>query len=245
MLEGSVLSSAEFKTWSEKVVLYLGVTTHVKGDKDQEVWSEKGGQGWPYLVFLSADGEVLSKSPERSIAGFDAGLKASEKFLALKKKAADGDAAAKLEVFLKDLEFGNVKVADGAAQYKKMEGLDDGTRKKIEGLLADAEVRALSAAVNKKAEEMGEPTQDQIRELLMGLGKQFLEMHKAGRIPASQRERTSFWVRIMDAAEASKDAATFETALKGFKEAVGGDQRYAKTIQMHEERLQKLKGDAK
>jgi len=227
-------------------VLYLNVTTHVEGDKDQDLLGQKGGGGFPYLIVMDADGKVMAKHQgARTTEGFEATLKTATEFADARKKAAEGtDAGAKLEVFTKDLEFGNYGAADARKAYEALGTVGDAEKTKIEGLLAVLEIREVMAAINKKAEKVGDaPDKDaQFKLLRIEAGKKFMEMNKAGRVPGAGTNETSmFWSFILEAAEDAKDVAAFEAGLAKLKDLYASNPQAQKFIQDKEAILQKMK----
>lgn len=52
-------------------MLFLHVTTGMKGGRYDDLLREKGGYGFPYLVFMDATGDVLLEHEgPRTVAGF-------------------------------------------------------------------------------------------------------------------------------------------------------------------------------
>ena len=98
-IEEGVFSDPAFAEWSKEVVLLCHVTTGIKTDPHQDLLAKKGGQGFPYLVFLDAEGEVIAAHEgEQTVAGFREGLGKARAFLDLRKKAEAGDKAARFQV---------------------------------------------------------------------------------------------------------------------------------------------------
>ncbi|MCE9582770.1 MAG: hypothetical protein K8T20_09780 [Planctomycetes bacterium] len=222
------------------------MTTHVEGDKDQDLLGEKGGNGFPFLIFMDADGNTVAHHEgQRTSEAFLASLATADEFSALRKKAAGGDAAAKLEVFMKDLEFGNMKYEAAKAAADKLGDAAKEKKAEIDGLLAGLEYKDILAGVNKKAEAMGQPTPEQIKVLRVEAGKGFTAMLKAGHVPAAEEDKQTFYMLMLDSAEDAKDAATFEKALAAVKEMLSGNPQAGKFISDKEEILKTLKGNDK
>ena len=67
-LESSVLSTPEFKKFSEKHVMFLNIMTRIRGYPDDDLLRAVGGRGFPTLVVLDSSGEVVAKPATRSVA---------------------------------------------------------------------------------------------------------------------------------------------------------------------------------
>lgn len=210
-------------------MLFCHVTSQVQTDKHDQLLSQKGGTGFPYLAFLDAEGNVLAKHMGmREVAGFSATAKTAAAFVDLKKKAENGDKAAKSELLVQQLELGHLSADDARAKMKDV-ALSAEQKAKVEALLANAEVQDVLKTV----------TQDKATRV--AAGKKFLELKKAGKpAPAGEREFQSYWIFIMDAAEADKDARTFEEAYEALKKKYGPNMSPQFT-KMTEDRLAKLK----
>ena len=102
-----------FKKWSEGVVLFLHNTSRVETDKHQKLLGKKGGGGFPYLVVLDSNGDVLTKIPgkDRTVDGFTEAVSAAKETKAriadLRKKAEEGNTAKK-KLFSIQLELGHL-----------------------------------------------------------------------------------------------------------------------------------------
>jgi hypothetical protein len=77
--------------------------------------SEKGGEGFPYVCFLTAEGDVLAKPSynKLTVEGFQATLADEVRaYLDLQHKAATGDEQAVVEFFLMRFELGALPVQE-------------------------------------------------------------------------------------------------------------------------------------
>ncbi len=220
-MESGPLSGDEFGDFASKVVLYLNVTSHVKTDADQDLLGAKGGSGFPYLVFLAADGKILAKHNyprPRTADGFGETLEEAEAAVALRAKAAGGDADAVREVFGQDLEYGNLTAKEATAAVAGMKNLAAEDKARYDGLIANLEFREIMAGINKKAEELGDAlTPDAIKGLQADAGKQFIAMWTAKRIPSGEQERRTFYVFLGIGGEAEKDSAALEASIEEMK----------------------------
>ncbi|KAF0244541.1 MAG: hypothetical protein FD180_2430 [Planctomycetota bacterium] len=220
----------------------LHVTTHVDGDKDPDLLSEKGGGGFPFLVFLDAEGRVAAqhKGP-RTAEAFLGTMETATAFGELRKKAEGGDAAAQTEVFEKDLGMGNISSKDGRAAVEKMKDLSEEKKADYDGKLIGIEVKETVSEVSKKTKGLTPDDKPAIKKIQAESGRKFIEMKKAGRIPTGDQEMQPFWIFIMEAAEEAKDAALYEEALAPLKEKFGQSPQAKKFFAERDETLAKLK----
>jgi hypothetical protein len=211
-------------------VLYCNIMSRVQGDKDQDLLQEKGGTGFPYMIFMDAEGNILAKHDgSRDAAGFsDTGKKVAS-FLDLRKKAEKGDKAAKIDYLIAQLELDHVKPDEAEKQLKALGKPSKDQQAKWDGALANAAVLEIAKAVRSK---------DGVKEA----GKKYYDMHQAGKpAPSGERAMQIYWIWMMEAAEELKDAATFETALKALKAKFGTLPDAQQFFTEKEETLKKLK----
>ncbi|MBI2898796.1 MAG: hypothetical protein HYY17_01285 [Planctomycetes bacterium] len=201
----------------------------MKEDKHQNLLSEKGGSGFPHLVFMDSGGTVLTEAGDRSVAGFAQAAKQAQANLELKKKGDAGDEKAKYDFLLLEIGMRTVKASEARKRLGEIKSLTDDQKKRAEDLLVDLDVA-------ETAETAGRDLKTRIE-----AGKKFAEMDKAGRVPKGDREFQAFYIFMMDYAESQKDAAMFEKAFGILKDKYG-DRMNKKFRDTNEERLKKLKG---
>ena len=56
-----MLSTEEFATWSKKVVLFLHNTSRCDDEPYPNLLKEKGGNGFPTMSYLAADGRLMTQ----------------------------------------------------------------------------------------------------------------------------------------------------------------------------------------
>ena len=194
-LERGPLSEASFAEFGERAVLFCHVTSRVDDDPYQDLLSEKGGPGFPYLVMMDEQGDLLAKHSLMEMPSLDtigAMIDKSVDFMALKAKADAGDKTAKIEVQLASIEmatsYENGKKAFEAAQ--KLEGFDAVSKDRL-----DLEFNSVLEAL---------PRTDNQEELIRTAGKQLVAMREAGKIPEGPMS-LSFWGILMSYAELNHD----------------------------------------
>jgi hypothetical protein len=217
--------------FSKDYVMFCHITTHIKGEKHESLLEEKGGQGFPHIVFMDSDGAVLAvHEAERSPAAFSTTGEKAKSFVTLKKKAASGDKAAKVDFVLAQLELGQIKPADAEAQLKDIK-LTKEQQAKFDGELVNASVMEIVKGIESEDEAKA-------------AGKKFFEMQKAGKPgPTSEQAVQPYYILGMNAAEEAKDAAVFEKNLNALKAKFGSNAQAKKFFEAKEKKLAELKGE--
>ena len=207
-MEASALSAAEFAEFGKKAVLFCHVTSRVDADKYQNLLSERGGQGFPYLAYLDADGALIGAPKGRDVAAFDAGLTdaaASAKAWADEvKKLSAGSNADKIELVIKRVDRGELKVEEAREALKPLGEMSSDQRAKFNGIVADGEVMRILSAVKP-------PTTPAEREKVVSeLAGQFAAMEKDGLVPNKPANQMNFFGLMFETASQKKDLARME-----------------------------------
>ncbi|MCE9582525.1 MAG: hypothetical protein K8T20_08540 [Planctomycetes bacterium] len=203
------------------------MTTHIENEPHDKLLEEKGGGGFPTILILDADGNMIGRHVgERTVAEFDKRVAKAVAYLAAKKKAADGDKSAGIDVAIADLELGTVTAEEAKKKIAALGPPTPEQQAQLDGVLVNAEVTAVMTAAGK----------DKI-----AAGKKFAEMKTAGRIPSGYKETDTFYSRILDYAESEKDAKLFEEALGKLKEKFASNPNTKKFFEGKDAILQKLK----
>jgi hypothetical protein len=232
-LEGSVLSTEEFRGFAKGVVPFLHVTSHVEGEKYGNLLQEKGGTGFPHVVAMDADGGVLAELDDRTVEGFQAMMKSGGDFTALLAKK-DRTSAEEVDLLTREIGLGRVKAEDARTRAAAIKGLDDAGKARLDGLLLGLDIKGQLDKTNGRDPASRAAT-----------GKVFAEWWKAGRAPGGKDESFQpFFVLMLDHADASKDVALFEKVLGVLRDEVGSNPRAAGFFKAQEKRLEKLKADA-
>lgn len=182
------------------MVLFCHITSRVEADKHQDLLREKGGRGFPYLVFLDAEGNVLTQQRARTVEGFEETLASLRRLDDLRGKADGGDKAAATELLIAETEMGRHSLEEARARFQKLGVTDKAATARFESVLLDREVEGVAANVRSK-------------DSAIAAGKQFLAMEGEGRIPTGDNAVRTFWQMILTCAEAEKDAGLYEKCL--------------------------------
>lgn len=233
-----MLSTEGFKEFAKDVVLFTHITTRIDGDKYANLLSEKGGNGFPYVVAMDAEGNVLSELGDRSVDGFKEMMKGAGEYQALRAKK-DHTPAEMLKLLGMDLARGRIKGPEYKEKAGAIKGLDEaGVKERASTLLhldISTELDKLRAA--------GGPAP----ELRLEVGKAFAGMHKAGLAPTEKQYIGPFYELMMNYAEKEKDAETFAACFAKLKENFGDQKRLEGFWKSLQERLDAIKagGDGK
>ncbi len=120
-----MLSTGEFKTFAEQVVLFLHNTSHVDDEPYPNLLSEKGGNAWPTVTFLDGKGRVLTEQPRpdkgmtpSDLQGTFDSLQAWKRLRAEFESRGDGgvDNALAKKLFLTELDFGMLQFEEASAR---------------------------------------------------------------------------------------------------------------------------------
>jgi len=234
-LEGGALLKDDFVRFSEKYVLYCNITSHVPGTKDQDLLEAKGGEGFPYLIFMDSDGNLLAKHEgPRSAEGFTQTGDKARGFLDLKAKAEKGDAATKIDFIVAQLELGHIKAGEAQVKVRESGGKPSPEQqKKIDGVVANQEIETVLRAIKDPAGKNA-------------AAKSLYERYKAGKAaPTAEPWMPAYWNLVMEHAESIKDVAGFEESFKILKGKYGDVPQAQKYFQEKEESLKKLKEEKK
>ena len=191
--------------------------------------TEKGGLGFPTLMFLDAEGRTLRvhRGP-RTPAGFEKTLEEVGDFQELLEKAESGNAKAATTAFIRQLGlrwFDHAEATKRAAELTKVSGKE---KKQIAQLLIDLEVRERAEAAGYDAEKR------------LAAGEHFLAMWKDDRVPEGDQLAYVFFSAMAEVAEKREDKRLFKKILAGMEDAIPGDSRYRRAVKALEERLRAM-----
>lgn len=209
-LENGPLLTDDFVKFSKDYVLFCHITTMIPNEKYGDLLEEKGGNAFPYIIFMDPAGDVIvDHQGPRSAEGFGKTGEKAKAWMTAKAKADAGDAAGKIDFVILQLSMGKLKVED-AEKAIKAAGEPTAEQKAALGLeLTNAEIRD---AVGKLRSD----------EEAAALGKKFYARYKEGKpSPTSDNAFQAYFMLMMDAAAESKDAKVFEEAYKAMFEKYG------------------------
>ncbi|RMG19075.1 MAG: hypothetical protein D6731_00405 [Planctomycetota bacterium] len=189
---------------------------------------EKGGRGFPYLVYMDAEGDVLGKPAGRDVASFERGAKTAQAYLDLKNKA-DRTPAEEAELLAAEIGLGKVSVAEAEKRMQGLE-LDEAGKQKIEAALTD--LRILERVKSLRQGDMAG---------IAAAGKAYYEMYQAGQRPQGDEAFQAFYMLIMRYGQSEKDPDIFEVGLKAMKDKFGHLPQAARFFEAQEKALAELR----
>ena len=228
-----MLSTDEFAQWSDKVVLFLHNTSHCKDDKYDSLLFEKGGNGFPTMSYLGADGRLLTQVGHVTpVAELEAAYQNLHAWQQLKADVAGGDTARAKELFLMEVEHGYATFAEAQARSREVK-LSGDERIAVEQQLVNLEFRDILRSTPRDAMAQG--------------GAKFHAMLQRGRVPNSS-QITSYWQYMFAHAAAKRNVPLYENILAECRQRMAGDKRFRRYIGAIEGQLERLKqavGDGK
>jgi hypothetical protein len=217
-------------------VLFCHITSHVETDADQDLLGKKGGGGWPYIVVMDADGNVLSvHEPEsretfRKTAGFRATVAdaraTANKLEELRKAAKGGDKDAAADLLGLQIELAHLDAAGAKKQLAAIRGLPKERFSELDRKVVALEVNEIQTSA----------TEDEATHY--AAGKKFAAMVEDDRIPPDD-EALYFWYFVSVYAEKEKDADLYGKALAGMRKHER--QIRASFLEQMEKTLEKLR----
>lgn len=220
--------------FSKDYVVFCHITTHIEGEKNGDLLEKKGGEGFPHIVFMDGDGNVLAEHQgDRSAEGFSKTGQKAKDYITLKAKADKGDKAAKIDFAIARLAMGQITAAEADQQIKAVGKPTPEQQARLDGELVNASIMDIMKKVDSD-------------ESAKAAGKKFYEMQKAGKPgPTGDQPMQPYYILMMQAAEEAKDAAVFEQALKVLKAKFGSNPGASRFFDAGEKRLEELKKDKK
>ncbi len=230
----TVFSTDEFVNWAKDWTLYCHITSHVPGDKAANLHKDMGCTRWPDFLFTDQDGNIIG----RHFGGwFPVDIKRSGdwvlKAVDLRKKFVGGDKSVAADLFDVSVKLMLFKLAAGTAAGGALKDLTPQQQKMVDGAL-------VNLAVQDAVLQIKHPAIDQIK-----VGKAFLEMRRAGKVPTGENEMLRYLFLICVYTEANRELKPFEEALKMLKEKYGDIASAQQRIKQFEASLEKLKENDK
>ncbi|MFO1077188.1 MAG: thioredoxin family protein [Planctomycetota bacterium] len=226
-VESRVFDQEDFAAFAAKVVLFCHVTSHVEGDPYPDLLPQKGGSGWPFMAFLDADGNVLTRQSERSVASFHRTLAKCEAYLALDKRSRAGEPGLATDLLIAHIAMGGLTLADAKERAAAAGKLDDAHAARLADALLSLEVTEAFAAVRS-------------RDDAVEVGKRFQKMWDEGRVPTGDAA-SLFFSLVMEAAAKAKDAAAYERALGQYEKVAPQGRNRERVLERLRARLEELK----
>jgi hypothetical protein len=205
VVEKGVLMSAEFRKFSEGVVLFTHVTSGLPG-KYADLLREKGGSSVPCFMVLDGTGLVLAKvAGAHDVASFEKAVRSGAEFAALRKKP-DKTPDEQVQVLTQDMDLGNLKLPVARERLAKLGALDEGQKRKVADAMLRLEIWSAASGAGDSLDRT------------LAAGKLFAGMWAEGREPTTEDHVWPFFSLILDHAESVNDPKLFKKALDRLRE---------------------------
>jgi len=212
-------------------VPYLHVTTHLKDHKDEALFAEIGGRGFPTMKFMTADGKVIGEPSGRDVASFETSLKSLMVVTNIENRIAKGEKGLENELFLAKMRLGLFDFEEAKAQLASLKKLTNEQQAEIKGLMVNLEVMSIMDTVDSD-------------EAAVAAGAKFKAMLDEGLIPTGD-SMGAYWSIIMTYAEAKSEADLFERCLNALKEKYGAEEGAKPFFEQKAKVLKKMREDVK
>lgn len=177
--------------------------TKIEGRKDDNLLLDKGGRGFPYIVFMDDDGTIITVQDDRTVAGFDKTFKEKvQRFLELRAKAQSGDPGAQIDFALLEGDLGRIKFDE---VQKRLEGkkLSDAQKQ----VLGEVELGAMIAAAADATDEGA----------FRDAAKRLADGFAAGRVPATNERKQPFFNILLQYGLSEKNPDLAQKSLDALK----------------------------
>ena len=233
-LEAEVLGVDAFAQWSKKVVLFVHVTAQspsdapLADDRHPYLLYETGGNAWPTMSYLDADGNLLQQvGNPTTLDKLERAWQKLQTWKVLRAEVESGKAAAgkDKELFLLELQMGNRPFAE-MEQRRGRFTFDPSEQQKVDQQLVNLQFTEVLRKTPRDDKAKG--------------GAELLPMFQQGRIPDCATD-TSYWEYLFAHAAQQRDVKLFEQLLATVKEKKAGDPRLKRYLHQLEDQLEDLK----
>lgn len=218
-------------------MLFCHITTRIPGREHDGLLSQKGGSGFPYLVFMDAEGDVLGEPPGRSVQAFEGMAERAQRYLDLRRKS-EKSSAEEAELFSLEVGFGRLTLDQARAKRARL-ALPPEHDARLAQVIRSVEA---SQAVEEASETLRQRGDLETKGPAIGerLYRDFLEK---GAAPHDPRLRVSFHALIVEYGIQRKVLPAAEAAVAGLKQELGDDPRARDFLQELDARLERLRRD--
>ena len=156
---------------------------------------------------MDAEGNVLTKPQQRTVASFAETLANTKALAALRAKGDKATPAERRELFLAELKLGLIKAADIQARADAV-ALTDADKALVAGKLVDAEIAEVMAGARANGPEK--------------TAEALVAIHKSGRRPSADVS-AAYWVQLLTHAAKQKDGKLADEAYAALEAKLGKD----------------------
>lgn len=200
-------------------MLFLHVTTQIPNRKNDDLLGAKGRTLFPTFMYLDDKGGVLSAQPgEIDLNAMKGSLhkKAASRragYVALAKKAADGDKKAITRLAVLRLEMRSTSLAEFRKAYPDLSKLGEGSRDSVLGMIGSEAVMNAKEIIRAAGRDA-----DKLNAAYGKVGELILKAAKLGAEPMDDGPRRAFWYFLGAAGSRHNRVDMLKLAIEGFKE---------------------------
>jgi hypothetical protein len=222
--------------------MFLHVTSRVPNRKNDGLFSDKGGSAFPSFMYLDHQGGVLAANRGgMDIARMSGAFqkKATDRrsgYVALEKKAADGDEKAVTRLAVLRLEMRSLSLADFCKAYPDLSKLDEGSRDSVLGLMGMEAFGKASKTVRAAGRDEAKS-----KEAFLVAGEILMKAAKIGAEPSDEQTRLFFFFYLGRAGTLHDRADMLTLAVDALKDEVEGNPRLATQYEQWVTKLKELK----
>ena len=216
-------------------MLFCSIMSKVPGRKHDGLLSEKGGQGFPYLVFMDETGKVIGKPAGRTVAAFRQGAR----YLTLERQEKR-TTEEEVEFLELGLAMGSLDPAKAKEILATLE-LSDEQKAKLEEAIKAAEgqakIRALVGQIKSRQDVQSKGS---------SIGKQLYALYQEGVRPAKgSQESIAMYQLMITHGLQDKVVAPARAGLDELKAALEGNKRAAGFLKQMEAQVTALEDSQK
>jgi hypothetical protein len=230
MLEGSLLSDEKFAAWSKDFVLFCHITTRITDRKYEKLLSEKKGTGFPYLVFMNGEGDLIAAMrgarTMETLAKTGATAAQNAK---LRTLAASGDAGATFDWLVYQAQVGWVSFDEARTAFAALGNMTPAQKSKADETLVVLEIGYINNAV---ARGKMKPEDGRARTI---------EIYTSGKMPSEKDGMRTLLSAAFNAYYSKEDVANCEKVLNDAKRRLGTEADAKAFLDLLASRIDRMK----
>ena len=141
----------------------MHITTRITGKKYDGLLAEKGFRGFPSLAFMDADGIIIGKPRERTVASFDEMHTNLARYQALLERQKAGEKGLEFDLFVAEYHLGNFTSRATLAKLKEFKNLTTEQQRVAAQIELDETVSGLVERAMEDEKAIGEVSTQLLR----------------------------------------------------------------------------------
>lgn len=221
--------------------MFLHVTTKIPKRNDENLFSEKGGMGFPTFMYLDDKGGVLAaRAGGMDLDGMTGAFlkKATDRraeYVAIEKNAASGDERAVVRLAVLRLQMRSLTLAEFRKSCSDLSKLDEGARKTVLGMIGTEAFNSAGAALRSAGRD-----KDKMKAAWLVAGEKILKSAKLGAEPGEEQSRVFFYFYLGRAGLLHERVDMLKMAVDGLKDQVDDNARIASQHKLWVAKLEEL-----